>query len=213
MTSIKACLPLPSAAQADRGAGASELKNYRRVRHASDFVGPPVNRSNPYLWARIRMGCKVCEDCGAPWHWVVTERPGVTPQINVCGVTMPVRRAMYLLTRGKLPPPGTRATSTCRNQHCCNPELVVARKVGLMISDTFQNGARDIVAVRLQLTRYREKNVVKLQADQVAAVRADTRPAKLAAKDHGITAEYFRRLHKGTARMGTDLGVFAGLLA
>lgn len=190
----------------------TQLKNYRRVYHVRDLVGPPVNRSNPYLWARIRMGCKVCEECGEPWHWAVSERPGVTPQINVCGRGMPIRRAVYMLKHGKTPPPGTRATSSCPNQHCCNPDLVVARRVGLMISDTFNNGARDMATVRIQLARYREENIVKLKPEHIAAVRADTRPALEAAADHGITPEYFRRIHKGTARMGADLGVFAGLV-
>lgn len=188
------------------------LKNYHRKKHPADFVGPPSNRSNGYLWARIRMGCKVCEDCGEPWHWDVCERPGVSPQINVGGYTLPIRRAVYMLKHGKTPPPGTRATSSCPNQHCCNPDLVVARRVGLMISDTFNNGARDMATVRIHLARYREENIVKLKPEHIAAVRADTRPAIEAAADHGITPEYFRRIHNGKARMGTDLGVFAGLI-
>lgn len=191
----------------------TELKNYHRKKHPADFVGPPVNRSNGYLWARIRMGCKVCEECGEPWHWDVCERPGVSPQINVGGYALPIRRAVYMLKHGKTPPPGTRATSTCRNQHCCNPEKVIARRIDLMISDTFASGARSLASVKAQLQKFTQEYRTKLQPADVAAVRADTRPALEAAADHGITPEYFRRIHKGTARMGVDLGVFAGLVS
>lgn len=188
------------------------LKNYRRKKNAADFVGPPINRSNDYVWARIRMGCKVCEECGEPWHWDVCERPGVSPQINICGYLLPIRRAVYILKHGKPPPPGTRATSTCPNQHCCNPDKVIARQIGLMVKDTYANGTRCVAAVRAHLHKYNQALNVKLQPADVAAVRADTRPALEAATDHGITPEYFRRIHNGKARMGVDLGIWSGLI-
>jgi hypothetical protein len=188
------------------------LKNYTNKRYPSDFVGPPIQRASVYILARIRMGCKVCEECGEPWHWDVQVKDGVTPQINICGHLLAIRRAVYILKYGKPPHKGTRATSPCPNKHCCDPEKVMARRIDLMVSDTYASGARNKAATVAMLQRHCQANNVKLQPADVLAVRADTRPPLEAAAAHGITPEYFRRIHSGRARMGIDLGPFAALV-
>jgi hypothetical protein len=186
----------------------------RPRRHASDFMGPPLNRSTVYLWERIRLGCKVCRECGEPWHWAVVERPGISPQINIVGQIMAIRRAVYILKHGKPPPKGKRATSTCPNQHCCDPEKVVARKISQMVSDTFTSGARDRARNRTHIARYNEANKLKLSDDAVRAIRASELPPEQEAALHNVHPDYITSIRNGRARMQTaDLGVFSALVA
>lgn len=195
-------------------------KNYRNKRYPSDFVGPPIQKASVYILARIARGCKICEDCGAPWHWDVTVAPGVSPQINVCGHLLAIRRAVYILKHGRQPPKGSRATSSCPNQHCCDPNKVVARRISQMVKDTYTNGARDPAVSRRTLQKHTDANNRKLSIAQVVKIRTDGRPPKVAAPEYGITPEYFRRIRSGLVRteasqLGAyaDLGMFSGLVA
>lgn len=192
---------------------------YKNKRYPSDFVGPPIQKASAYILQRIQRRCKVCEDCGAPWHWDVAVSPGATPLVNVCGHILAIRRAVYMLKTGRVPPKGKLATASCPNPHCCDPEKVTARRVSAMVRDTYRSGARDPSRSLRVLAQYTHTHNRKLSTAQVIAIRGDPRTPQQGAPAYGITPEYYRAIKAGRRRteasqLGTNasLGMFAGLL-
>jgi hypothetical protein len=182
------------------------------MRRKNNLFGPPVELSNTHILERIMLGCKECEECGQPWHWCAVDRPGCSPQINVCGRIMPIRRAVWLVFKKRFHHANKkRITSKCKNKMCCNPELLIQATPGKILAMQYQNGKRDANAVRQHLL----KNIgawTKVSDEVAAAIRADTRPKSVAAPEYGVAPDYFTRIRRGEARFPRNLGPFAGLI-
>ena len=182
------------------------------MRRKKDFTGPPIELSNTYILERIMLGCKECAECGEPWHWATIDRHGCSPQINLCGRIMPIRRAVWLLFFKTLPKTNEkRITSKCRNKMCCNPELLMKASSGKILQMQYQHGKRDAAEAARNLKKHTD-TLIKVSDEMAAAIRADTRPKKVAAPDYGIAPDYYNCIRRGDSRFPRDLGPFSGLV-
>ena len=102
-------------------------------------------------------------------------------------------RVAWQIANGEAPPSGKafHVTHTCNNKACCNPEH--------LILDTASENTRAAYRDGLALSGERHPRA-KLTDEQVAAIRADTRPQVEIAKAFGIRQPHVSSIKRGAAR-------------
>lgn len=171
-------------------------------------AGPPKNKSNAYVMARLLGVCTTCEQCGELGHYTGAKRPGFCQQTNISGMVMPVRRAMYMAAQQKRILKGRRITSKCKNPECINPELLVQSTPGQVIKADYEKGNRSRHTAAAHLQKYRK---VMLSEAAVQSILSDDRGGTAGAADYGISAVHFNSIKRGAARRMAN--PFAGLLS
>lgn len=171
-------------------------------------AGPPKNKSNAYVLARLMGMCTVCEQCGEVGHYNGAKRQGFSQQTNISGLVLPVRRAVYMAAQQKQILKGRRITSKCKNPACINPKLLVQATPGQVIKADYVKGNRSRLTAAAHLQKFRK---VLLTEAAVMAILADERGGKAAAGDYGISDVHFNSIKRGAARRTAN--PFAGLLA
>jgi len=104
-------------------------------------------------------------------------------------------RVAYTLTFGAIPEGGghhgTVVMHTCDNRLCCNPAHLVLGSHADNMADMKEKGRRKAVNSGSANGR------AKLTAEQVAAIRADTRGKRTIAPDYGISPAQVQRIRNG----------------
>lgn len=124
-----------------------------------------------------------CDRSGGPdscWPWVGVKNNGGYGVYRYHGRSSSAARIVCLLHNG-LDPAATPVTRhTCDNPACCNPAHI--------IPGTYKQNAQDAIERGRRAKQYRpHTRVKKLTADQVRAIRLDTRPLNLIAYEHNIS--------------------------
>lgn len=171
-------------------------------------AGPPKNKSNAYVLARLLGMCTTCEHCGEDTHYNGAKREGFCQQTNISGMVMPVRRAAYIAGRKVQILKGRRITSKCKNPACINPELLVQATPGQILKADYVKGNRSRQTAAAHLNKFRK---ISLSEGAVMAILADHRGGKAAAADYGISDVHFNSIKRGAARRMAN--PFAGLMA
>lgn len=164
----------------------------------------------PELRARILKHVKdgdtvTDEDC---WVWTGLANSG-TPVLRVNKTSASVRR-MVLTEQGvKL---GKRiATTRCLTPLCVSPGCCVAMSVSQLHHRRVAKWGPMPASARLRCAVAARAAVGKLTAESVAAIRADTRPGAVVARDHGVTRQTISQIRRGVAWRHAAASPFAGL--
>jgi len=173
------------------------------------MMGPSKAQSTQYVKKRLIEGCKTCERCGEKTHYVAAIRPGCCPTINIGGRIMAVRRAAWIALIGKPIKDGKMITSTCSNQNCINPKMMIQADPGevLALHYTVHN-SRSRYEATAHLMKYTRQRT-KLSADDVVRIRSDNRKGKAAASEFGISKEHYNAIQRGQSRITAN--PFSGL--
>lgn len=173
------------------------------------LIGPPKAAANKYVFDRLRANCIECECCGKQWHFKGQKDVGFSVQVNVAGRIMAVRRAMYMAAfPNKAILRGRRITSSCKNEHCINPDLLIQVTASVLLKSHYEKGIRNRREAAAHLASC--KPAKKITLEDALQIMQDDRPATAVAAERGVSAAYVRAIRRGEMRRQTN--PFAGLM-
>lgn len=173
------------------------------------LIGPPKAAANQYVFDRLKSNCMECECCGEQWHYKGQKDVGFCVQVNVAGRIMAVRRAMYMAAFPKKAiVRGRRVTSTCPNEYCINPKLLIQATASVLLKSHYDKGVRDRRRAAAHLAKC--KPAQKLTPDDALQIMQDERSAPKVAADLGVSPAYVRAIRRGQSQARAN--PFAGLI-
>lgn len=148
-----------------------------------------------------------CEEMGDCLEWTAAPSGGGGFYINVEGKTLNVRRALYAIEHGCVPP-GRLVTYACDNPMCvAHQKAVTARQRNLR---TAKEGKFDTPEFRARVAAGKRK-VSRLSDAAVAEIRDFAGSVPEVAAKHGISAGYAYMLRRGRFRVEFS-NPFGGLM-
>src|ERR1044072_3196962 len=114
------------------------------------------------------------------WEWRGGREQHAHARIGAAGLRFLVHRVAYEIAKGDIPP-GLVVMHSCDNGVCCNPKHL---KLGT---------ARDNINDMIQ----KKRGSVKLDKDQVEAIKLDNRKQWMIAKDYGVTQSLVSLIKSG----------------
>ena len=140
--------------------------------------GPKPRPLAERFWEKVTIGAEA--DC---WPWRATRLPTGYGQFDKEGA----HRVAYRLTHGEIPE-GAHICHTCDNPPCVNPAHLYAGSSQTNQADMVGRGR----------SNYGERHWnAHLSAEQIAAIRADSRISRLIAEEYGVSASHIRRIKRG----------------
>lgn len=144
-------------------------------------------------------------EVGGCLEWAGHASEGKFPQIRVEGKLYPVRRLVWMATRG-----ATRSdlwvSNSCGNPLCVNPDHLIARTRG-----TAMQGAIRPIAHRVKISNAKRSKSV-LTMEMVREIRASNETNPVLGARYGIEPGYVSRLRRGTTVWKEYVSPFAGLM-
>lgn len=143
-------------------------------------------------------------EVGGCMEWAGYAVEGKFPQIRVDSKCWPVRRLVWVLTRG-----ATRSdlwvSNSCDNPLCVNPDHLVAHTRGKAMKGSVRTVAH---RVKISNTK-RQKSVLTMEMVREIRSSDDTNP--VLAERYGVAAGYISHLRRGNAVWKEYVTPFAGL--
>lgn len=116
------------------------------------------------------------------WLWIGTRNPSGYGRLNVRGRVQLAHRVSWVMHVGPIPD-GMHVCHKCDTPACVNPDH-------LFLGDNAANHADKVAKGRQGAARGEASPKAKLTDEQVAAIRADSRLARVIAAEHGISTRY-----------------------
>lgn len=143
-----------------------------------------------------------CVEEGECWLWKGALSDGKWPCIWYEGKTVPVRRVVWTMHKGKQIPKNVCITPKCDNHLCVHPGCMVAR-IGRRASRPATMQRRIRVATSLRARS-------RISDEAVMDIRTSGEPLAVLAERHGISYSYADQLRRGVRRRDFS-SPFAGL--
>lgn len=116
-----------------------------------------------------------------------------TPVASYNGRCTTVRRIVWSVVKGEMPPEGKRISMRCKNIDCVRYECMVLRTPS---QEQLAAGKSQAWRLSITLANKRRANN-KLTAEKVAAIRESDRSHEELAREHGVGVGYLRSVRNG----------------
>ncbi len=133
------------------------------------------------------------EPAGDCLEWTAYATPKNQPQWCIKGKCWPVRRLLWLLTRGPLKE-GQQVGVGCVNELCIHPDHLIARTRSKAL-----RGTKKSAGSRIRMALGKRKNSA-LSDEAVRLIRLSNEPGPALAKRHGICNSTVNRIRNGIYR-------------
>ncbi len=133
------------------------------------------------------------EPAGDCLEWTCYATPRNQPQWCLNGKCWPVRRLLWLLTRGPLKE-GLEVGVSCVNELCIHPDHLVART-----RSKARRGIKKSIATRIRIAMGKRKNS-NLTEEVVRLIKLSNESGPVLAKRHGINNSTVNRIRNDTYR-------------
>ena len=163
---------------------------------------------------KVQKSCGVCPECDSDWNWLGNNKNEMHRAIiEIDGVRYPVKKQVYQLATGKVVPSDYCVISTCQNQSCLNPKLLVSlskvKMLERMRAISRLHNAKHKAA--LQVAR-RKRGDLKLSMEKAEEIRNSSETATELAKRYGVSREAVCMVRRGETWRGTVGNMFSGLM-
>ena len=149
-----------------------------------------------------------CTECGDCWIWPGAHTPRGYPNMRVDGKFVHVRPLMFDLA-GKKREAGKKVTMTCTTPWCVNPAHMTQMSQRELAERARDRGAQANPARAAKIAKHQRQSA-KLQAWQVAEIKASAEPTRAVAQRFGVNFATVAKIRRG--EMWRDFGTpFAGL--
>ena len=168
-----------------------------------------------YMVKMIRARVKDCPECGERWSWTGTVWASGVPVFRHKDKSTYPRRVLLEEKTGQPIPAGMLATTTCENELCVNPKLLVLMTRKQLIERTHQRGRIVTMAMRIKISEAKRRQS-KLSDEAVRDIRSSEEHRSVLMQRYGITEAYYYMLRKGLFRKEYSnpfAGLFTGLAA
>jgi len=153
---------------------------------------------NRYLPLETRLWGRVEKRDGGCWPFIGKRTRAGYGQIKAFGKATFAHRVAYVLVKGPIPD-GLVVMHACDNPPCCNPDHLSVGTYSDNAVDARNKG-------RLRPVCGEDAYQAKLTAEQVAAIRNDSRPSRHVAADYGIAKSTVRSIRQKRAWKHVDAG-------
>lgn len=133
------------------------------------------------------------EPAGDCLEWTAYATSKNQPQWCIKGKCWPVRRLLWLLTRGPLRE-GLKVGTSCVNELCVHPDHLIARTQSKAL-----RGTKKSIATRIKIAISKRKNS-HLTEEVVRLIKLSAEPGPALAKRYGINSSTVNRVRNDTYR-------------
>lgn len=133
------------------------------------------------------------EPVGECLIWQQLKNGSGMPVASYNGRCTTVRRIVWRVVTGSMPPEGKRISMRCKNIDCVRYECMVLRTPS---QEQLAAGKSQAWRLSITLANKRRANN-KLSPEKVAAIRESDRSHEDLAREHGVGVDYMRSVRKG----------------
>ncbi len=168
----------------------------------------------PLFMDKVQKSCGVCPECESDWNWLGNNKTAMHQAvIEIAAVRYPVKKQVYQIASGKIVPDDYCVISTCQNQSCLNPKMLMClsktKMLERMRAISRLHDAKHKAA--LQVAR-RKRGDLKLSMEKADEIRNSSETATELAKRYGVSREAVCMVRRGETWRGAVGNMFSGLM-